>query len=60
MNDIFRDVLRQFVLVFVDDILVYSPSRETHYIHLRHVFETHAKKKFFAKLSKCVFSVAEV
>ncbi|GKB30446.1 ty3-gypsy retrotransposon protein [Tanacetum coccineum] len=60
MNDIFRDVLRRFVLVFFDDILVYSPSKEAHYLHLRHVFETLARNRFFAKLSKCIFSVNEV
>nr|GFB09188.1 Ty3/gypsy retrotransposon protein [Tanacetum cinerariifolium] len=60
MNDIFRDVLRRFVLVFFDDILVYSPSHEVHYRYLRHVFETLARNRFFAKQSKCIFSITEV
>nr|GEX51401.1 Ty3/gypsy retrotransposon protein [Tanacetum cinerariifolium] len=60
MNDIFRGVLRRFVLVFFDDILVYSPSKEARYLHLRHVFETLLRNGFFAKLSKCIFSVNEV
>ncbi|GJZ33315.1 ty3-gypsy retrotransposon protein [Tanacetum coccineum] len=60
MNDIFRDVLRLFVLVFFDNILVYSLSKEAHYLHLRHVFETLERNRFFAKLSKCIFSVNEV
>ncbi|XP_076933766.1 uncharacterized protein LOC143599774 [Bidens hawaiensis] len=55
MNDMFRDVLRRFVLVFFDDILIYSQSVEDHYHHLHHVFETLSQHKFFAKPSKCIF-----
>ncbi|KAK9070431.1 hypothetical protein SSX86_010833 [Deinandra increscens subsp. villosa] len=60
MNDLFRDVLRQFVLVFYDDILVYSKSMELHYTHLRFVFETLCKSNFHAKPSKCIFGVTTV
>ncbi|GJW25283.1 ty3-gypsy retrotransposon protein [Tanacetum coccineum] len=60
MNDIFRDVLRKFVLVFFDDILIYSPSRAQHYQHLRHVFDTLAQHRYYAKRSKCTFGVTEV
>lgn len=60
MNDIFRDVLRHFVLVFFDDILVYSPTRDQHYEHLRHVFNILSRHQYFSKLSKCVFGVTEV
>ncbi|GJU03262.1 ty3-gypsy retrotransposon protein [Tanacetum coccineum] len=60
MNDIFRPVLRKFVLVFFDGILVYSPSKEAHYEHLRHVFDTLNKNQFHAKLSKCSFAQPEI
>nr|GEU33567.1 reverse transcriptase [Tanacetum cinerariifolium] len=60
MNDIFRDVLRRFVLVFFDDILIYSSTLEEHYEHLRHVFSTLSEHRYYAKLSKCVFGVTEV
>ncbi|GJZ35223.1 ty3-gypsy retrotransposon protein [Tanacetum coccineum] len=60
MNDIFRDILRRFVLVFSDDILIYSPSREQHYQHLHHVFATLAQHRYYTKSSKCTFGVTEV
>ncbi|XP_035836073.1 uncharacterized protein LOC118484192 [Helianthus annuus] len=60
MNDLFRKVLRQFVLVFFDDILIYSASMEEHYSHLRYVFETLLANQFHAKGSKCVFAVQEL
>ncbi|GJU97129.1 ty3-gypsy retrotransposon protein [Tanacetum coccineum] len=60
MNDIFRDVLRRFVLVFFDDILIYSHTHEQHYDHLHHVFSVLTKHKYYAKLSKCIFCVHEV
>ncbi|KAJ0585747.1 putative nucleotidyltransferase, Ribonuclease H [Helianthus annuus] len=60
MNDIFSDVLRRFVLVFFDDILVYSKSESEHVAHLHQVFQTLATHQFYAKLSKCVFGVAEI
>nr|GEW83956.1 Ty3/gypsy retrotransposon protein [Tanacetum cinerariifolium] len=57
MNDIFRTVLRKFVLVFFDDILVYSPTEEAHFKHLQHVLEMLHKNAFHAKPSKCTFGV---
>nr|GEW51010.1 reverse transcriptase [Tanacetum cinerariifolium] len=47
-------------ILFFDDILVYSPSREQHYQHLRHVFNTLAQHRYYAKRSKCTFGVTEV
>ena len=40
MNRVFRPFLDRFVIVFVDDILVYSRSKEEHALHLRYVFHT--------------------
>jgi hypothetical protein len=53
MNEIFRPFLRQFILVFFDDILVYSYSEEEHVIHLQKTLEILRLHKLHAKLSKC-------
>lgn len=55
MNSIFRSVLWKFVLVFFDDILIYSPSWEQHLEHLTVTLSLLKKHQFFAKLSKCEF-----
>ena len=60
MNSIFRPYLRKFVLVFFDDILVYSQSLDAHLSHLRTVLEVLLSHQLFAKQSKCVFGSAEV
>ncbi|KAJ0575909.1 putative nucleotidyltransferase, Ribonuclease H [Helianthus annuus] len=60
MNDLFRSVLRKFVLVFFDDILIYSASKEDHYAHLQFVFQTLRDNHFHAKASKCVFAVHDI
>src|SRR3954466_1707421 len=53
MNDIFRDHLDKFVIVYLDDILVYSKTPEEHIKHLRSVLETLRKHNLYAKWSKC-------
>lgn len=60
MNHIFRPFLRKFVLVFFDDILVYSKSIEAHISHLQHVFEQMRAHTLVAKLFKCCFGTSKV
>lgn len=60
MNDVFRPVLRQYVLIFFDDILIYNATPELHYSHLQHVLETLAHHQFYAKYSKCIFGVPHI
>ncbi|KAL6311082.1 hypothetical protein AAG906_021193 [Vitis piasezkii] len=54
MNKVFKPYLDQFVVVFIDDILVYSRSREEHEGHLSIVLDPR-DKRFYAKLKKCEF-----
>ena len=60
MNRVFRPYVDQFVVVFIDDILVYSKDRESHDTHLRVVLEILRKEQLYAKLSKCEFWLTEV
>jgi hypothetical protein len=60
MNDIFRDHLRKFILVFFDDILVYSKTMADHIQHLRLVFELLCTHQLVAKESKCVFGTKQM
>lgn len=60
MNDIFQHVLKKYVLVFFDDILVYSSSWQDHLTHLEEVMKTLQQNKLFVKLSKCSFGAEEV
>jgi hypothetical protein len=55
MNGIFRDYLDKFVIVFLDDILIYSKSEEEHEKHLRMVLQVLREHQLYAKLSKCSF-----
>ncbi len=60
MNDLFRRYLDDFVVVFLDDILIYSKDPEKHLEHLRIVLEVLAKHQFYAKLSKCSFGQTSI
>ena len=60
MNRVFKDQLNKFVLMFVDDILVYSRIEEEHKEHLRIVMEVLRKHQLKAKFSKCHFWRREV
>ena len=56
MNDILGPFLRKFVLVFLDDILVYSPTLEDHVLHLTQVLSKLREHQLFMKRSKCSFA----
>ncbi|XP_027368665.1 uncharacterized protein LOC113874650 [Abrus precatorius] len=60
MNQIFRPFLDRFVVVFIDDILIYSSSSEEHAEHLRTVLSVLREKQLYATLSKCEFWLEEV
>ena len=53
MNRVFKPFLDRFVIVFIDDILVYSRSEEEHAEHLRIVLQTLREHQLYAKFSKC-------
>lgn len=60
MHQTFREALDSFVLVFLDDILIYSKTLEEHKLHVRKVLEVLRKEKLYAKESKCEFFKTEV
>jgi len=60
MNRVFQSYLDKFVVVFIDDILIYFSSQMQHAYHLREVLETLRRNKLYAKLSKCEFWLNEV
>ena len=60
MNGVFRPYLDSFVIVFIDDILVYSKTEEDHVRHLRIVLQRLREEKLYAKFSKCEFWLTSV
>lgn len=60
MNRVFRPYLDQFIVVFIDDILIYSKSEEEHVEHLRIALQVLKDKQLYAKLAKCEFWLGEV
>ena len=60
MNHIFNKQLRKSVLVFFDDILIYSRTWEDHIRHVEEVLSIMESQSLFAKLSKCEFGLREV
>jgi hypothetical protein len=60
MNSVFMDYLDKFVVVFINDILIYSQSEEEHVNHLKMVLQRLREHQLYAKLSKCEFWIGEV
>ena len=55
MHNIFREQLDDFIVIFLDDILVYSRDLSSHVAHVRRTFEILRQHSLFAKVSKCDF-----
>ena len=55
MNWVFEECLDKFIIVFIDDILLYSRTREEHELHLKIVMEKLREKRLYTKFSKCEF-----
>ena len=60
MNKVFMEELDEFIVVFIDDILIYSKSAEEHEQHLRIVLEKLRAHELYAKFSKCEFWLTEI
>jgi hypothetical protein len=60
MNNVFMEELDRFVVVFIDDILIYSETTKEHEEHLRVVLERLRQQKLYAKFSKCEFWMEKV
>jgi len=60
MEDIFSNLLRQSVLIYLDDILIFSKTKEEHVEHVREVLQRLLTNRLLVKLEKCCFSVTLV
>jgi hypothetical protein len=60
MNKVFMEYLDKFVVVFIDDILIYSKTKEEHEEHLRLALQKLREHQLYAKFSKCDFWLKEV
>jgi hypothetical protein len=60
MNKVFMDYLDKFVVVFIEDILIFSKNEEEHGQHLRMVLQKPRENQLYAKLNKCQFWLKEV
>ena len=60
MNSVFMPELDKFMVVFIDDILIYSKNEEDHTEHLRVVLTRLREHKLYAKFSKCEFWLKKV
>ena len=60
MNMVFKDYLYKFIIVFVDDILVYSRTKEEHVEHLKIILQTLKEKQLYVKFKKCEFWLEQI
>jgi len=60
MNDVFADLLDECVIIYLDDILIYSQDEKSHMEHLRMVFDRLRKEKLYVKAKKCSFMKSEI
>ena len=56
MNDVFRPFINDFVIVYLDDILVFSKTWEEHIVHVKKVLDVLKKEKLYVKMSTCEFA----
>ena len=55
MNRVFHEYLDSFVIIFIDDILIYAMSIEDHKVHLRMTLQVLSENHLYAKFNKCEF-----
>ncbi|GKE52201.1 putative reverse transcriptase domain-containing protein [Tanacetum coccineum] len=60
MNEVCKPYIDKFMIIFIDDILIYSKSKEEHAEHLKLILEFRKKEKLYAKFSKCNFWLSRV
>jgi hypothetical protein len=60
MNSVIMDYMDKFVIVFIDDTLIYSQSEEEHVEHLKMVLQRLREHQLYAKLSRCELCIHEV